>query len=129
MSPAEYIELILLAREAGTGSAMNFVTLVFAYLVMAYFVGASLSKLQIWLISIVYSFFVIFPLFGAAQDFMTINALAEDFYATHPIEASKFVVKIPSPWPLFVGVAMISWLLSIGFVVYMRAKTDQDGDA
>ena len=128
MNPSEYIELILLARESGSESAMNFVTLVFAYLVMVYFVGASLPKLQIWLVSLLYSFFVAFPVFGAVQDFRTLNALVSDFYARHPTEANKFVTTTLAPWQLFVGVAIVSWLLSIGFVVYMRIKTDPNGN-
>ena len=96
---------------------------------MAYFVGAKLSKLQIWLVSIVYSVFLAFPINGAVQDFMTTNALATDFYNQFPIEADKFIAETPTFWPLFVGVAIASWLLSIGFVINVRRNGPAHEDA
>ena len=128
MNLNDYVELVLLGRQAGVTSAMNFVALVFAFFIMAYFVGASLSRIQAWLVSIVYSVFVMFPINGAVQDFQTTNALAKEFHAQFPIEAEKFIAEIPTLWPAFLAVAFASWLLSIGFLIVSRRKKRNDGE-
>jgi len=122
MNPSDYIELILTARQSGAASGMNFVALVFSFFIMAYFVGAHLSTLQVWLITIVYTIFLVFPINGAVQDFITTNALASDFYNQFPLEAEKFVARTPTIWPVFLVIAFASWLLSIGFLIITRRK-------
>ena len=99
---------------------MNFVALVFAYFVMAYFVGARLSKFQVWLVTALYSVFLLFPINGAVQDFRTTNALATEFHIQYPAEAQKYIADIPTFWPAFLVVAMASWILSIGFLIVTR---------
>ena len=125
MNPSDYIELILIARQSGAVSGMNFVALVFAFFIMAYFAGANLSTLQSWLVSVVYTVFLAFPINGAVQDFRTTNALATEFHNEFPVEAAKFIAEIPTFWPAFLVVAFASWLLSIGFLVIARRKQQQ----
>jgi hypothetical protein len=117
MNAGDYIDLIVSCRQAGAESAMNFVGLVFAYFVMAYFVGTRLTRLQIWLASIVYTVFLVFPVYGAIQNFITTNALALEFHSEFPLQASKFVSQTPTIWQLFVVMAVASWLISVGFMV------------
>ena len=119
----DFIELLLLAKQGAASSAMNFVALVTAYFVMVYFVGARLTKLQIWLVSGVYSMFLLFPMNGAIQDLRTANALAAEFHAIFPNEASRFIAETPTAWQLFVVVAFATWLLSIAFAVNTRKNS------
>jgi Na+/melibiose symporter-like transporter len=129
MNTSDYIELLLLARQAGAGSAMNFVGLVFAYFVMVYFVGTRLTTFQIWIVSAVYTVFLTFPMNGAIQDFRTTNALAADFHANFPVEASNFIAETPTLWQFFVVAAIAAWLLSIAFAVNTRRSVASDEDA
>jgi hypothetical protein len=129
MDTSNYIELLLLARQAGASSAMNFVALVFAYFVMVYFVGTRLTDFQIWLVSAVYTVFLTFPMNGAIQDFRTTNALAADFHANFPTEATKFIAETPTIWQFFVVAAIAAWLLSIAFAVSTRRSGASVEDA
>lgn len=129
MSTSDYIELLLLARQAGAGSAMNFVALVFAYFVMVYFVGTRLTKFQILLVTTVYTIFLIFPMNGAIQDFRTTNALAAEFHANFPAEATKFIAETPTMWQFFVVAAIAAWILSIAFAVNTRKSDYSAKDA
>ena len=129
MDSGDYIELLLLARQAGAGSAMNFVALVFAYLVMVYFVGTRLTVLQICLVSAVYTLFLVFPMNGAIQDFRTTNALAAEFHANFPDEATKYIAETPTMWQFFVGAAIAAWLISIVFAVDTRRSATSVEDA
>jgi hypothetical protein len=66
---------------------------------------------------------------GAIQDFRTTNALAADFHANFPVEASKFIAETPTLWQFFVVAAIAAWLLSIAFAVNTRRSVASDEDA
>ena len=129
MEPAEFIDLVIAARDGIGGNVSNFVTALFAYLVMAYFVADRLSKPQVWGISLIYSAYVFLPAVTAFQDIQTLGALMTQFHAQHPEEAAIYTPHsqaYPLGWAL---VAAISWVLSIWFMLQQRSKKGGEGDA
>lgn len=57
MNPAEYMELLQLIGDSIGFHAMNAVAILFAYITAIYVVGPKLSRLQLSLVTILYSFF------------------------------------------------------------------------
>ena len=54
MTELEMIEAVYTIRQAGAADISNFVTIVSAYLVVAYLAGDKLLSFQLWAISVVY---------------------------------------------------------------------------
>ncbi len=55
-----------LSAEAGR-STMDFVTVLFAYLVVAHLVGATLDRAYVAIVTVIYSIFAIWPILGTYQ--------------------------------------------------------------
>ncbi len=129
MEPAEFIELIVTTREGIGGHVSNFVVVLFAYLVMTYFVAEKLSRFQVWGLSAIYSVYEFLPANAALQDIQTHGALVSQFYEQHPAEAAIYIVQGQS-YPIVFGlVALASWGLSIAFMVQRRRGKGGQGDA
>ncbi len=123
MDPAEFIELIIAARGGIGGHVSNFVTALFAYLLMTYFVADKLSRLQLWGISLIYSVYAYLPANAAFQDINMHASLLAQFAAVHPAEAGIYIQygrSYPIGWAM---IAFLSWGLSISFMIQQRFKT------
>jgi hypothetical protein len=53
----ELLDVIATFQATATGHLMNFITVLFAYLVCAFLVGEQLTRLQIWMVNFLYSIF------------------------------------------------------------------------
>jgi hypothetical protein len=67
MTEYELADLVTsLSAEAGR-STMDFVTVLFGYLVCAHFIGATLDRTYVLIVSVIYSMFAIWPILGTFQ--------------------------------------------------------------
>ena len=126
MDPAEFIELIIAARSGIGGHVANFVTALFAYLLVAHFVSDKLNSLQLWGISLIYSVYAYLPANAAFQDISTLEGLLEQFAIQHPTEADIYV-QYGQGYPIgWAAIAFVSWGLSIWFMIQQRTKKNND---
>ena len=109
MENLQVIEVMYAIRAVAAEDGMNFFTLLSAYLVVAYVVGAKLSTFQVWAISSLYTLFVTGPVTGfylAALDGKSLN---------HATSAPQ----LEYPW-LVPTIMVMGWALSIAFMIDAR---------
>ena len=118
MTEFEFIQVGEIALNGFASSAMNIVTVIFAYVVAAHFVGKSLSRSAAISISIVYSLWLIVPFGGVygnldlgAKNAIEFLSVFPDSYAVNPLEPLAIIFAIAFI-PLFLG-----W---IGSLIYMH---------
>lgn len=122
MEPFEFIQLVTITRDGVGGHVNNFITVLFAYLIMTYFVGEKLNGFQVWGLSIIYSVYEFFPAIATFQELQMLRALMSQFYEIHPAEASIYIPQ-GQAYPIpFAVIAFTSWLLSVGFMIQQRGK-------
>ena len=102
-------------REVAAADAMNTFTIISAYLIVAYLAGPTLSKFQVWAVSILYTFFCLAPITGFYQGVIDLKAL------DHGRQA---LIAVQYPWVL-PGVMFAGWALSIAFMVNVRLRNPQ----
>ena len=108
-------ELILILHGSQTLAITYFslfMTLLFAYLAMAYFAAKQLSRFQVITISAIYSFAIFFTMYGAYGNI-------------HAIGVIRYVLEGMSTTPFTNGIAFtvfmfIAWVVSIIFLVQAR---------
>jgi hypothetical protein len=88
------------------------ITLIFAYFTVSYVVGKSLSKLQLYAITTVYSVFVLSGCLLSVKLWMATNELV-----MYRDGVSQLVHMMTAPASLFLG-----WALSIVFMIDCRNK-------
>jgi len=117
MSEFELTQLISGATESLKSDAMNFVTLVFAYVIAAHLAGAKLPRKVAVLLSATYSLFQLAPAGGVIFDARRSIAFAERLFAEFP--------DSPLPRPSFgfafivllaVGPLLLGWLGSLYYM-------------
>jgi hypothetical protein len=121
MSALEIIELQAILRAEVGRATMDFVTVMFGYLVCAHFIGASLSRTKVLVLSLVYSIFCFYPILGTT----TSNIHLFTIISEHRLDLMPYqeVAKdFDGSW--FVNVyffTMISaWLISLGYMYQVR---------
>ncbi len=129
MGPAEFIELIVTTRDALGGHVSNFTAALFAFLVMAYFVGGKLTLVQVWAISAIYSAYVFLPANAALQEIEMLGALMSQFRGQFPTEAAVYIPSGESYPIVFGTIALASWALSIAFLIQCRLGRAKDDAA
>lgn len=70
MTEFELIEAMLGYQEVGVGHLMNFVSILFAYLVCGYLAGGKLTQLQLWIVN---GLFASFSLAAAVGTYASLN--------------------------------------------------------
>ena len=118
MTEFEFIQVGEIAINGFGSSAMNIVTVIFAYVIAAHFVGKSLSRSAAISISIVYSLWLLLPIGGVygnldllAKNAIEFQSVFPDSYAVTPV-GSIGIVYAMAITPLFLG-----W---IGSLIYMH---------
>ncbi len=128
MRESEFIELIIQAQVSGGSGAMNFITVLFAYLIATYFAASRLSRIQVWGITIVYSAFMAMSLVGISVSVnLTMNLIAQ-FAQAYPDTASIYYPTTDAPnfryiVPAFFSLALLGSILNMW---YMRRKSTGD---
>jgi hypothetical protein len=121
MSPAEYIGLITSIQV--DRHVMNFVAVLFAYLVTAYFVGSKLSPFQVRAVTLLYTIFSAFPVLAVVFSMNQMVRLMEQFRLEHPSLGSTYYpqTSILNYWtPILVLILTLAWALSVWFMVRVR---------
>ena len=122
MEPSDYIELIIMSGDSLGSHVMNYIYILFAYLVMTYFAGNRLTRLQVWIVSILYTAVLVLPANAAFQRLSTMNALTAEFLKDFPGQASVIVNQTPT-LPVVSSIFLASsWIVSIVFMVSVRRK-------
>ena len=112
MDEYQILESLHVIRGVAAQDAMNFFTIVSAYLVVAYLAGPKLSTFQVWSISILYSLFSFGPIVAVAISLQDISTLP--YASEHP---GWFRGAICLPW-----VMGFAWVLSIVFMLNSRTQ-------
>ena len=126
MSPAEYIELIRMHGDSISGNAMNFMSIVFAYLVAVYLVAKKLKVLEMVALTILYSFAISFPARSSFLSYEIALRLREAFANDHPESFALFYgeqTALGSSSFLLAGFFMLSWLTSVIYMVTERLQS------
>ncbi len=133
MTEFEFIQVGEIALNGFASSAMNIVTVIFAYVVAAHFVGKSLSRSAAISISIVYSLWLIVPFGGVygnldlgAKNAIEFLSVFPDSYAVNPLGPSAIIFAIAFI-PLFLG--WIGSLIYMHRIIRKNIKNDSSNDA
>jgi len=120
MPTSELLNLLnSLQAEAGR-STMDFVTVLFGYLVCAHFIGAGLSRAYVLLLTALYTLFCTFPLAGTTVAMTTIAALNANHQAglsalgLADLHAEAGVAYVPA------ATYALAWLMSLGYMYRVR---------
>ena len=127
MSEFEYYQAVKIASSAIPGASMNFVYLVFAYIVASYLAGKELPRLIAVGASIVFTLSLIGPLAAVVIGVGQSTDLTLEYQLVFP-EGTLFRVNVNSVFayvvtitPLFVG-----WLASVLFLhCYIRRNSTE----
>jgi len=111
----ELLESYYLARGALSNDVTAFVTVLSAYVTVAYFVSAKLSRFQAITISSLYSFFALYMASSAYNSSLT---LADVAFAITGLDVSWEAV-------ILVTILLVSWVFSI--IMFIQAR--RVGDA
>jgi hypothetical protein len=126
MSGLEIIELQAILRAEVGRATMDFVTVMFGYLLCAHFIGASLSRTKVIVLSLVYSIFSFYPILGTAtsmthlftviaehrMDLIRYQEIPEDFDASLLVQVYFFTM-------------ISAWLTSLGYMYQVRKVAHQ----
>ncbi len=125
MTVYEILDLSLSYQDAGTTHFMNIVTIFSAYLICAYLVGDKLSRLQISVINLAYSVFVV-----GTSVYVYLNQYLFWYYVHLARELSErnAIELEPPPPELALGTIAIIGLAYIGSLMFMYQKRVQSRD-
>ena len=115
MDDYEAIQAMYAIREVLASDAMNFISIMSAYLAVAYVVGKRLSRFQVWSISCLYTVWVAAPATATYIALRDVGALNEKIAVGH-LDAN-LMVQYPIVLPLLMS---LSWLVSIVFMLQTR---------
>ena len=110
----EVLEFYYLARGALLSDVTIFMTILFAYGTVAYFVSAKLSKFQAIAISLLYSFFALFIASAAYNSSLILSSI------------TFAVAGIDNSWESLVLVTflLVAWIFSI--ILFIQAHRVRD---
>ena len=121
MSGLEIIELLAILRAEVGRATMDFVTVMFGYLVCVHLIGANLSRAKALVLSVVYSIFSFFPMIGTNTSMTHMFAILSE----HRADLVRYQ-ELPES---IVGSGMIAlyfltmisaWLISLGYMYQIR---------
>ena len=127
MSPAEYFELINMASGSAGIHGMNAMSILFAYVIAAYFVGAKLSRFQLVSINILYSVFITIQVLAYLAAINVGSELISQFALEHPEVLSHYSLNSGRDLSgLFFIVNSLIWVgarvLSLAFMFNTRKQ-------
>ena len=122
MTEYEIIDTIISVRADIAQHSMNFVSVLFAYIIAAYLVGPKLSRFQVSMITILYVLWSPGPILAAYDGAVAL----QDLYVHHRAALSVEMGASPlmATAPLVVSTAMfMAWLISIMFMIQVRVTS------
>jgi hypothetical protein len=121
----EYINAIIMLDELAAYHSMNFIALLFSYVVVAYFAGPRISRVQVWLVSLVYTSILFAPVTANLRAVQNLADLGHEFSTRFPDSAMQHALGEGRVYVLF-AVYFAAWLLSILFMYQWRRKHPTD---
>ena len=112
MTEYEALEAIYTIRATTAADGMYFVSILSAYLVVAYVVGPELSRFQVITITILYSLFLTMPINGMYSGLGDLLLLEHPFRPDRP-EGAQYVIP---------GVMIVAWIASVLFMIQVRVS-------
>ena len=125
MSEFENYEALMMTMEMAVFASMNFVAIVFAYLVAAFVTGQKLSRTVAVTLSTTYTIFLVPHFAGCFGNITTTYAAGVHLSATFPDSWTAASATMPMAWLLALfGVPMIlGWVGSLFYMHgYVRAS-------
>jgi hypothetical protein len=114
VTEAEFIELTFMAATVQSQYAMDFISIVFAYVVAGHIVGASLTWVQFVVLTTVYSAFTVGIGAGALDTLSMMASLNDRFLEQHPVEAAAMVPPFLCQAAVLPAIPFSSaWLISV----------------
>jgi len=111
LSTFEQLELYYMARDAVGIDVTIFVTMVFAYITVAYLVGKKLNRFQVTSVSVLYSLFAIFNLDAIYTETGVVVLVSHLLYGV-PVDG---IAR-----PGFIALLALVWLFSLFFMYQAR---------
>ena len=106
------IELLYLARDAAATDLTTFITCLFAYLVVAYFVGKDLTRFQLLTVSGLYVLYMLFNLQAMYYQLLQIQEMNSVLVGSAPDAAPE----------VYMGLMLFTLLMSLAFMVETRIR-------
>ena len=121
MTEYEIIDTIISVRADIAQHSMNFVSVLFAYILAAYLVGSKLSRFQVSMITILYALWSPGPILVAYDGATALQNLYFNHREVLSVEMGASPLMATAP--VVVSAAMCSaWLISIVFMVQVRTS-------
>ena len=119
MTEYEYIDLIISARESLGEHGMVYCSFLFGYLAVAYFVGASLTKTQVNILTLFYGILAPFPAVAAYETSREYVSLYKAYVAAYDNQVIEptFLIDVIHFAPPFL---LSTWLVSVYFMYQIR---------
>jgi len=128
MNPAEYLELMNMESNSAGLHGMNGVSILFAYVVAAYFVGIKLSKRQLVAVNFVYSFFLTIPVLACLGSVRTGAIHTSRFITEHPEIAAEYgFTGGGTPLAYFFYANLILWVFAWVFSLMFMHSSRKNG--
>jgi hypothetical protein len=134
MTAAEIADLLLATQDLSAQTAMDFTSILFAYILVAHFAGPTLSRVQILLITTLYSLFLVAVASGFINTINQLIFLKTEFHRLHPHEASGLAsgLAAATDTPLDNALGFINalvlfggWALSLAYMATTRRNVAQ----
>ncbi|RLA50667.1 MAG: hypothetical protein DRQ98_12570 [Gammaproteobacteria bacterium] len=120
MTEYEIIDVISSLRSEAAQHVMNFVSVMFGFIVAAYLVGPKLSRFQVSVITILYVIWTPGPMWAAYDASTAVQQLYAQYHDVLPIELGASPLTSHAPVVVTVGIAT-SWVMSLAFLFQVRA--------
>ena len=121
MTEYEIIDAFVSLRMEIAQHSMNFASVLFGYLIAAYFVGSKLTKFQVTVITVLYILWSPAPITAAYDASIALRELYNQNQDVLSIEMGRLLFMFDYPTAA-IATAALSWLMSIIFMAQVRAS-------
>jgi hypothetical protein len=121
MSEYELVDAIASLQGEGGRAFMDFITVLFAYVVVAHFVGASLGRVTVSLLTIIYSAFAVADAAGVHNALSLLQGVQVKYSSELASLGFPTQAQITDPYlpRMLIGLA---WALSLAYMYQVRKK-------
>jgi hypothetical protein len=121
MSEYELIDAIASLQGEGGRAFMDFITVLFAYVVVAHFVGAGLSRVTVSLLTIIYSAFAVADAAGVHNALSLLQGVQAKY--SSELASLGFPRQVQTTDPYLPRVLIgLAWALSLAYMYQVRKK-------
>ncbi len=121
MTEYEIIDAFVSLRMEIAQHSMNFASVLFAYLIAAYFVGSKLTRFQVAVITVLYILWSPAPITAAYDASIALRELYQQNQDVLSVEMGRLLFLFDYP-AVAIATAGLSWVMSIIFMAQVRAS-------